>query len=95
MKTLEKTENEIRVINVRNPFERLFSAYSDKLNLKSAFFNVEDASHNEDDPVKNIFKAVKVLNQKGGYEKPNGYFSSFEAFIRVSLLSFSHGSENR
>ena len=95
MKTPEKTENEIRVINVRNPFERLFSAYSDKLNLKSAFFNVEDASHNEDDPVKNIFKAVKVLNQKGGYEKPNGYFSSFEAFIRVSLLSFSHGSENR
>jgi len=81
------TKNEIRVINFRNPFERLYSAYSDKFNLKSSFLNVAAAIHNENDPVKNIFKAVEMFNQKGGYKKPKGYFSSFEAFIRYITMS--------
>ena len=89
-KPLKKPNNEIRVINVRNPFERLHSAYSDKLNLKSAFFNWRDSSHNENDPVKYVFEAVKLLDMKDGFTIPKGYFSSFEAFIRVDFdLSFN------
>ena len=75
---------------MRNPFERLHSAYADKLNLDSAFFNWRDPSHNKDDPVHNLFNAVRMFDKKEGFTKPEGYFSSFEAFIRVSsrILTF-------
>jgi len=82
-----KADNPFRVINVRSPFDRLHSAFTDKMNMnESAFFREGDPTNNGHSAVAHLFNAIKLM-EEDHFTIEKGFFCSFEAFIKYIMVS--------
>ena len=70
------------VVNTRNPFSRLYAAWSDKFNFKSSFLKQEKPIER----LKWIYDAVEELEEEN-FTKPPGYVNSFDAFAKYISIS--------
>ena len=77
------------IVNTRHPFSRLYAAWSDKFNLRSAFF-----THGK--PVERlewIYDAVTEL-EEDEFTVPEGYSNSFDAFAKYLSISSTDSQNN-
>lgn len=76
------------IVNTRNPFSRLYAAWSDKFNYKSSFINRKTPNER----LKWIYDAVNEL-EEDKFTVPPGYINSFDAFAKYISIS-STDSQN-